>query len=448
MAVDLHRLVSPSQWPIPPYPADGALHALLSNGSSDWNFWDAGVYERHPLHTTGEPLRFSHIFRAHALDDVVAEGQSIIVDGVDTRPVSMKNHHDITMLKRVRREDEWWTGKWGEAGAAVGVDMMRGLFTAGSFSVLVREMQDRVGAIGQLVSTLEAETRSPCNANLYMTPRDSQGFELHFDWMENIIIQLDGEKTWKLYPPLLKLPRKGLKFRPGKTAVAALPPPVTLTLKAGDALYIPRGVLHEAEVTPAWERSMHLTLGILLNDLTYEGLLHYALSPYASDLRLTKVLNAALRGAACLEGGEPLRSALPVRALIGAEGGEDGVSALNGGHADAIRALKPHLSSPSTALWTACDFSAKAAQSENDSNDLYILEPSLFNFLCLGKAEGAGGQGGALSVPEWEELRRTLVEQLPAALRQLRADNDANIERRQKLRQQRLERLRKGKDEV
>ena len=134
--------------------------------------------------------------------------------------------------------------------------------------------------------------------------------------------------------------------------------------------------------------------------------------------------------------------------MAGAPGGEDGVSALNGGHADPIRALKPHLSSPSTALWTACDFSAKAAQSENDSNDLYILEPSLFNFLCLGKAEGAGGQGGALSIPEWEELRRTLVEQLPAALRQLRADNDANIERRQKLRQQRLERLRKGKDEV
>ena len=81
MAVDLHRLVSPTQWPITPYPEGGALHALLSNGSSDWSFWDAGVYERHPLHTTGEPLRFSHIFRAHVLDDVVAEGQAIIVDG-------------------------------------------------------------------------------------------------------------------------------------------------------------------------------------------------------------------------------------------------------------------------------------------------------------------------------------------------------------------------------
>ena len=55
-------------------------------------------------------------------------------------------------------------------------------------------------------SALEAYTRILCNANLYLTPAGAQGFDAHYDWMDGLVVQLDGAKRWRLYPPLVALP--------------------------------------------------------------------------------------------------------------------------------------------------------------------------------------------------------------------------------------------------
>eukprot|EP00954_Amorphochlora_amoebiformis_P003993 310054-Amorphochlora_amoeboformis.AAC.1 len=38
-------------------------------------------------------------------------------------------------------------------------------------------------------------------ANAYLTPSGTQGFAPHFDDVDVYILQLEGRKRWRLYPP-------------------------------------------------------------------------------------------------------------------------------------------------------------------------------------------------------------------------------------------------------
>ena len=49
-------------------------------------------------------------------------------------------------------------------------------------------------------------------ANAYYTPRDSQGFAVHHDTHDVLVLQVAGEKRWLLYDPLLELPLKHQRY--------------------------------------------------------------------------------------------------------------------------------------------------------------------------------------------------------------------------------------------
>lgn len=95
-------------------------------------------------------------------------------------------------------------------------------------------------------------------ANAYYTPRGSQGFGVHHDTHDVLVLQVAGEKRWKLYDPLLELPLKHQRYSSalGDSGSAT----DDLVLRAGDTLYLPRGWLHEAETSHT--DSLHLTIGI------------------------------------------------------------------------------------------------------------------------------------------------------------------------------------------
>ena len=95
-------------------------------------------------------------------------------------------------------------------------------------------------------------------ANSYSTPRGSQGFGVHHDTHDVLVLQVAGEKRWKLYDPLLELPLKHQRYSASLGNHGA--PTDDLTLRAGDTLYLPRGWLHEAETSQT--DSLHLTIGI------------------------------------------------------------------------------------------------------------------------------------------------------------------------------------------
>jgi hypothetical protein len=90
---------------------------------------------------------------------------------------------------------------------------------------------------------------------LFYSPAQEQGAPPHFDPYDNYILQIFGEKDWKIYAPKIVLPlnrqlRSVSDEDPGDA--------IEVRLRPGDLLYIPRGVVHEASTGAA--PSMHVTL--------------------------------------------------------------------------------------------------------------------------------------------------------------------------------------------
>jgi hypothetical protein len=81
---------------------------------------------------------------------------------------------------------------------------------------------------------------------------------VHHDTHDVFSLQVSGEKRWLVYEPALELPLKDQHYKaelgePGE-------PVYDVTLKPGDALYLPRGWLHEATTSSA--DSLHITVGV------------------------------------------------------------------------------------------------------------------------------------------------------------------------------------------
>jgi Cupin superfamily protein len=105
---------------------------------------------------------------------------------------------------------------------------------------------------------LDAVLCHPTQANAYLTPPSAQGLPLHHDTHDVFVLQLSGSKQWQIYQPAVELPLRhqwsSSQDRPAEE------PSLSLTMRKGDALYLPRGWLHEAITTS--DESLHLTIGV------------------------------------------------------------------------------------------------------------------------------------------------------------------------------------------
>jgi hypothetical protein len=112
--------------------------------------------------------------------------------------------------------------------------------------------------IARFCRSLEAELGSGVQANSYYTPRRSQGFAVHHDTHDVFVLQVAGEKHWRVYDPVLELPLKAQRW--SSALGEAGPPVLELILRAGDTLYLPRGWLHDALTSET--DSLHITVGV------------------------------------------------------------------------------------------------------------------------------------------------------------------------------------------
>jgi ribosomal protein L16 Arg81 hydroxylase len=189
---------------------------------------------------------------------------------ITTRPVAYPD------LFLVNAEREIKSSEYTNPGDAIDVIKLYQLHDKGATIVLNQFHRSHV-PLTELCAALELEFSAPFQTNIYLTPPHAKGFKPHFDTHDVFILQLHGSKHWRLYGTPIVLPLSGQ----GNEALQGNPgvPSLEIDLHAGDTLYIPRGLVHDAPSLD--ETSLHATVGVLSytwTDLLLEALANTVLS--------------------------------------------------------------------------------------------------------------------------------------------------------------------------
>lgn len=93
--------------------------------------------------------------------------------------------------------------------------------------------------------------------NLYLTPAKSPGLKLHYDLEDSLVVQVKGEKHWKLYRSSEgpRYPRELPASSPGVSG-----DPQEVHMRTGDVLFVPSGLVHTVETRESG--SQHITFGV------------------------------------------------------------------------------------------------------------------------------------------------------------------------------------------
>lgn len=118
-------------------------------------------------------------------------------------------------------------------------------------------------SLGLLCEKLEKIFECPIECSAFLTPPNVQGFSPHFDSAEVFLIQVEGSKNWKIYPPIINFPLENQKAVVSDNIFKSVPILETNLIK-NSILYIPRGFIHYG-FSDGREASLHITFGLVLN---------------------------------------------------------------------------------------------------------------------------------------------------------------------------------------
>jgi bifunctional lysine-specific demethylase and histidyl-hydroxylase NO66 len=257
-----------------PFAEDSALARLVAVERDEFA---AEYWGQEPLLSPAADLPggFSELLNADAIDELLSKR------GLRT-PFLRVAKNGTTLADRA------FTAAGGVgAGIAdqVSDDRLVRLFADGS--TLVLQALHRVWPpILDFCQKLAAEMGHPVQANAYVTPPQNQGFSAHYDVHDVFVLQIEGEKRWRIHRPVLASPLRDQPWNDFRAEVedrAEETPLLETLLKPGDCLYLPRGHLHAA--TALGGVSTHLTLGIHVwtRFALAQQLVHQALQTLAED---------------------------------------------------------------------------------------------------------------------------------------------------------------------
>jgi ribosomal protein L16 Arg81 hydroxylase len=132
-------------------------------------------------------------------------------------------------------------------------------------TLIINGVHRRTPELEALVANIRQETGYRSQINLYCSSSAQQGFDCHYDSHEVLILQIDGQKEWFIFPETIAAPVSTM--RSADQIPPDVPPYLQCILNPGDLLYIPRGHWHYAIATgdptdETYAPSLHLTLGI------------------------------------------------------------------------------------------------------------------------------------------------------------------------------------------
>jgi lysine-specific demethylase/histidyl-hydroxylase NO66 len=144
----------------------------------------------------------------------------------------------------------------------VSSDAVLRLFADGS-TVVLQGLHRLWPPLIEFADSLAADLGHPTQVNAYITPPSSRGFSPHYDVHDVFVLQVAGEKHWRVHAPVLADPLRNQPWQDRAADVAAAAeqePVIDAVLRPGDALYLPRGFIHSAKALGAI--SAHLTVGV------------------------------------------------------------------------------------------------------------------------------------------------------------------------------------------
>jgi ribosomal protein L16 Arg81 hydroxylase len=135
-------------------------------------------------------------------------------------------------------------------------------FAAGA-TIVLQGLHRTWPALQTFTRRLVTELGHPAQVNAYVTPEAARGFDPHYDVHDVFVLQVSGEKHWRVHAPVRTHPRADEPWSHYRAAVAARAreePVLDVVMRPGDALYLPRGWLHSAVARAG--TSIHLTIGV------------------------------------------------------------------------------------------------------------------------------------------------------------------------------------------
>lgn len=261
----------------PPRWEDDALGFLIAPVGRETFLAD--YYERKALvDLRDEPDRYADLLTLETLDRFIT--------GADLREgmVDLTNHHD-----RISR-DQYLDDNGRVIRSAITEEYLRGA------TIILPHLHDSLPNLGEFCRSLEEVFSCHVQTNVYLTPQPretgkeqkepeegdkphgNQGFPPHYDNHDVFVMQVSGQKAWRIYGTPVDIPYRGERFELGKFETGDVTQ--TFTLNPGDCLYLPRGVMHDAE-NVGEDPSLHITVGLITKtwaDLLLESISELALS--------------------------------------------------------------------------------------------------------------------------------------------------------------------------
>jgi hypothetical protein len=220
----------------------------------------ARIFEREALIAPhNNPKKFEGLLSIARVDDIVT--------GTDLKEGELDLADASRQLQR---------GAYVDAAGYVDRGAVAELHREGA-TIILNQAHQLDPTLGRYCRALEHVFSTHVQTNLYLTPPNAQGFRTHYDNHDVLVIQIAGEKAWRLYDMPVDTPYRGEGFEAGAHETGELRQ--EFVLKAGDCAYVPRGLMHDA-MTSGTEASLHITVGLIARtwaDLVLEAVSEVAL---------------------------------------------------------------------------------------------------------------------------------------------------------------------------
>jgi hypothetical protein len=258
-----------------------ALSRCITLGTDEFA---ADYWGRKPLLSTADSLEsdFSDLFSSEAVDELVSER------GLRTPFMRMAVEGSVLAKEKFTAGG----GFGAEISDQVSSEKVLAEFAAGA-TIVLQGLHRTWPPIIDFTTRLVSDLGHPVQVNAYITPASSRGFDPHYDVHDVFVLQISGEKRWRIHSPVHPDPLADQPWSQHRNAVAAEArnePVIDEVLRPGDALYLPRGWIHSAEALG--DTSVHLTIG--MSAFTRADLVAQVLAKTRADASLRSSLPLGL----------------------------------------------------------------------------------------------------------------------------------------------------------